>query len=118
MDWETAVSSKQHARLYFSSLGRVVISAVLWDGSEASLLEIAKLGSGPIEKVGRKLVIVTQEGDMTASIGDWVIRGVNGETYPCKADVFNKTYEPVSCCACCCRIQIDDKPQSQEYRDQ
>ncbi len=42
------------------------------------------------------LVIQTLEGDMTVSLGDWVIRGVNGEFYPCKPDIFEKTYEPVN----------------------
>lgn len=39
------------------------------------------------------LLIVTLEGAMKARIGDWVIRGVNGELYPCKPDIFDKTYE-------------------------
>lgn len=37
--------------------------------------------------------IPTLEGTMTASSGDWIIRGVNGEFYPCKPDIFDKTYE-------------------------
>ena len=37
--------------------------------------------------------INTLEGVMTASIGDYIIRGVNGEFYPCKPDIFEKTYE-------------------------
>lgn len=41
------------------------------------------------------LVIHTLEGDMVARMGDWVIRGVNGEFYPCKPDIFAKTYEHV-----------------------
>ena len=41
------------------------------------------------------LMIRTLEGDMKASFGDWIIRGVNGEFYPCKPDIFAKTYEPV-----------------------
>ena len=41
------------------------------------------------------IVIQTLEGDMYASPGDWIIKGVNGEFYPCKPDVFEKTYEPV-----------------------
>lgn len=41
------------------------------------------------------LLIPTLEGEMTALIGDWVIKGVNGEFYPCKPDIFEKTYEPV-----------------------
>lgn len=38
-------------------------------------------------------VIDTLEGQMTASQGDWIIQGVNGELYPCKPDIFEKTYE-------------------------
>lgn len=40
-------------------------------------------------------VIETLEGTMLVSDGDWIITGVNGEKYPCKPDVFAKTYEPV-----------------------
>lgn len=40
------------------------------------------------------LQIKTLEGTMTASIGDWIIKGVSGEFYPCKPDIFEKTYEP------------------------
>ena len=39
--------------------------------------------------------ILTLEGAMEASPGDWIIRGVQGEHYPCKPDIFEKTYEPV-----------------------
>lgn len=38
--------------------------------------------------------IKTLEGVMTASDGDWIIKGVNGEFYPCKPDIFEKTYAP------------------------
>jgi len=38
------------------------------------------------------LIIPTLEGDMTASMGDYIIKGVAGEFYPCKSDIFNKTY--------------------------
>ena len=41
------------------------------------------------------LRVKTLEGDMIASIGDYIIRGVNGELYPCKPDIFEKTYEAV-----------------------
>ena len=41
-------------------------------------------------------LIETLEGDMTATKGDYIIRGVNGEFYPCKPDIFEKTYEPVN----------------------
>lgn len=41
------------------------------------------------------LIIRTLEGDMICSVGDWVIKGINGEFYPCKPDIFEKTYEKV-----------------------
>lgn len=39
--------------------------------------------------------IVTLEGTMRADVGDWIIRGVKGELYPCKPDIFAETYERV-----------------------
>ena len=39
------------------------------------------------------LIIQTLEGNMTARLGDWIIKGVKGEFYPCKNDVFLATYE-------------------------
>ncbi len=44
---------------------------------------------------GDKLIIPTLEGEMEASPGDWIIRGVQGEIYPCKPDIFQATYEAV-----------------------
>lgn len=40
-------------------------------------------------------VIHTLEGDMKASVGDYIITGVDGERYPCKPEIFKKTYELV-----------------------
>ena len=42
------------------------------------------------------LRIYTLEGDMRAEFGDWIIKGVKGEFYPCKPDIFDATYEPVA----------------------
>ena len=39
--------------------------------------------------------IATLEGTMEARIGDYIIRGIRGEIYPCKPDIFEATYEPV-----------------------
>lgn len=41
------------------------------------------------------MLIGTLEGTMAASIGDWIIRGIKGEIYPCKPDIFEATYERV-----------------------
>jgi hypothetical protein len=40
--------------------------------------------------------IHTLEGTMTAEVGDWIIKGVQGEFYPCKPDIFDATYEQVT----------------------
>lgn len=42
------------------------------------------------------ITIKTLEGDMRANLGDWIIKGVKGELYPCKPDIFTATYEPVA----------------------
>lgn len=44
----------------------------------------------------KEMIIKTLEGDMHASVGDWIITGVNGEQYPCKPDIFEKTYMKVN----------------------
>ncbi len=43
----------------------------------------------------REIEIPTFEGDMRAAFGDWIIKGVKGEFYPCKPDIFELTYEAV-----------------------
>ena len=55
-------------------------------------LKLIKAASGRTVSFG---VIHTLEGDMRADLGDWIIRGVQGEFYPCKPDIFEATYEPV-----------------------
>ena len=93
----------------------VVIDALRlgWDtwGSMCSFAGIGKLSEGKPEgcylgedgkprkghentdKIG--LLIPTLEGLMVATEGDWIIRGIKGELYPCKPDIFDETYEPV-----------------------
>jgi hypothetical protein len=44
----------------------------------------------------RELEIRTREGDMRASVGDWIIKGVAGEFYPCKPGIFELVYRPAS----------------------
>lgn len=72
----------------------VVIEAVLYDGSfELDFLR----GDERVwfDGATQTLQIGTLEGTMTARIGDYIIRGVQGELYPCKPDIFEQTYEPV-----------------------
>lgn len=46
------------------------------------------------ERYHGHFTIKTREGVMRADYGDWIIRGVKGELYPCKPDIFEATYEP------------------------
>ena len=73
----------------------VVIEAWQFDGSSASAQPLLSF-SGAITFHGDGyLTIKTLEGEMRADAGDWIIHGVQGEFYPCKPDIFEKTYEPV-----------------------
>lgn len=71
----------------------VVIDAVKYDGNYRCLDEFpfSEVMEFKVSKDG--LIIPTLEGDMKASIGDYIIRGVKGEYYPCKPDIFEQTYE-------------------------
>ena len=71
----------------------VVIDAVQYTGPNFSEME-AFVG-GDAEFRNGKLVIATLEGALRASVGDWIIKGVKGEFYPCKPDIFAATYERV-----------------------
>ena len=72
----------------------VVIEAVQFDGTDESCdWLLPQLRDGTISRSFNKLYIKTLEGTMTADVGDWIIKGVNGEFYPCKPDIFDKTYE-------------------------
>jgi len=44
--------------------------------------------------VEKGVILTTLEGEMRANVGDWIIKGVKGEFYPCKPDIFEATYEP------------------------
>lgn len=59
--------------------------------------EIKKFRKKPVVieayQTDMEIDILTLEGTMHASVGDWIITGVNGEKYPCKPDIFEKTYE-------------------------
>ena len=71
----------------------VLIQAVQWTGDNHD--QITKFQGGAAEYEGGKVVIQTLEGEMRASQGDWIIKGVKGEFYPCKPDIFAATYERV-----------------------
>jgi hypothetical protein len=72
----------------------VVIEAVKWTGSNA--VDMEKFASTKVEyTLDNCLIVDTLEGTMKANIGDYIIKGVQGEFYPCKPDIFESTYEKV-----------------------
>jgi hypothetical protein len=74
----------------------VVIDAELYDGTTTSVEVIMGMGgTREINNSPEGLYIVTLEGTMKADKGDWIIKGVKGELYPCKPDIFEATYEEV-----------------------
>lgn len=75
----------------------VVIEAVRFtDETKDMVLNFVTCNCIPAERNGKPaLVIQTLEGDMTICLGDWIIKGVAGEFYPVKADIFEETYELV-----------------------
>ena len=73
----------------------VVVEAVQYDG--VNLNEVAQFLQVRYCTLDQKndILINTLEGTMHASPNDWIIKGVKGEYYPCKPDIFEETYEPV-----------------------
>lgn len=72
----------------------VVIEAMRYDGRNAMAI-LAWVQTPEIsEDFGGGIEIPTLEGTMRADVGDWIIRGIKGEFYPCKPDIFAATYEP------------------------
>lgn len=84
----------------------VIIEAIQWTGNTMEIIQFCgnkcsynvndtswRAGKGiPHEE----LIIHTLEGDVVASRNDCIIKGINGEFYPCKPDIFEKTYELIS----------------------
>ena len=74
----------------------VVIEAVQWGGS--NIADICKFTGKDVSHLmlSGVLHIETLEGVKIASEGDYIIKGVQGEVYPCKPDIFEQTYELVT----------------------
>jgi hypothetical protein len=82
----------------------VVIEAEQWTGdrnvmdSFIGLVEKPEEGNHAYYRDENKnqIIVKTLEGNMAADIGDWIIKGVKGEFYPCKPEIFEMTYEKVN----------------------
>lgn len=70
----------------------------IWEGVNANQI-ILHLGRDGLKRTTGFAEIHTMEGTMRADIGDYIIRGVKGEFYPCKPDIFAQTYEQVESAA-------------------
>lgn len=79
----------------------VIIEAIQFEDNSDRIIEIHEFMGGDTIRINYEdkdnpyLKIETLEGIMKASVGDYIIKGVNGEFYPCKPDIFEKTYERV-----------------------
>lgn len=72
----------------------IVIDAVQWyPGKE---IEGVRFNDYPTPALPAGPYVMTLEGPLHVSPGDWIITGVNGEKYPCKPDVFAASYDPVT----------------------
>lgn len=81
-----------------------VIEAIKFDGkngfdinkwSDGKVVESPVLEPTPDNPTGHYLQIKTLEGTMTAIVNDWIIKGIAGEFYPCKPQIFFDSYERV-----------------------
>lgn len=101
-------SPTQEVRGRYRKIPRVV-DAVQWHGQYNRMAfpswfndAWSECGTSSLNSVWKpnpfqgELCIFTLEGVMRANVGDWIIRGIKGELYPCKPDIFSATYEPVS----------------------
>lgn len=77
----------------------IVVEAIQWDGTTESKYELFNWGNRsnftPMRLKGDKVEIDTLKGTITASIGDFIVKGVNGEFYLCKPSIFKETHEEV-----------------------
>lgn len=77
----------------------VVVEAFQWTADRNQVEDpewiVDAIRDGRVEIERHRMVIATLEGDMMAAHGDYIIKGVKGELYPCKPDIFEMTYEAI-----------------------
>jgi hypothetical protein len=73
---------------------QVEVEAFRWGTDKQPAWFQKAVSAGKVQVEGSIAFIETLEGKMRADKGDWVVRGVQGELYPCKPDIFDQTYEP------------------------
>ena len=74
---------------------QIVVKAIQYTGdNKIEILDFTNY-TASLNNPHQHLTISTLEGDMRAEAGDWIIKGIQGEFYPCKPDIFEETYEIV-----------------------
>ncbi|MGX1221969.1 hypothetical protein [Streptomyces ambofaciens] len=98
--------------IQLTSTNLAAVLGFISDGPDATV-DIRATAEGP------SIDIPTLEGTMTALPNDWIIRGVKGELYPCKPDIFEATYEPAPSSPVEMHIQFqpDPPPVADAIRD-
>ena len=82
----------------------IIIEAIQWNGPENHAVDILQSWGCPVgpdtywDEPEQVLHIPTLEGMMRCVVGDWIIKGIKGEFYPCKPDIFTMTYELIDLC--------------------
>ena len=71
----------------------VEIEAIQWNGENVQEVKDFLKNKYILIRKNKNLIIATLEGNMLAKSGDFIIKGVQGEFYPCKPDIFWQTYE-------------------------
>ena len=79
--------------MQFTDLAYCATDIINWAADNEATITFHCDSSEACRKNEHGLAIYTLEGTMIASKGDWIIKGVSGEFYPCKPDIFDKTYE-------------------------
>lgn len=92
----------------------IPIEAIQWTGSNFNEIENFMIGNHPIFDANSNIIIDTLEGKMSTSPGSYIIRGVEGEYYPCRKDIFEATYSPINeitiTCDNCNKAFLVNKP--------
>lgn len=99
----------------------IIVEAVQYHRTEESFEEISKFTNNQVIR-GRdnSIIIPTLEGEIEARPNDWIIKGIKGEFYPCRLDIFVATYEKITeegdiTCPHC-KKEIQNKTRREERR--
>ena len=92
----TTIHNKKYTKDMKYRKKPVTIDAIQWTGDNyAEIFEFTEGRAYPSEPHSDTLIVSTLEGEVKAAKGCYIIRGIDGENYPCQETVFKKTYEQV-----------------------